>query len=199
MTNLNNIKENFKKGQLTKMKLVEMAQKLFAENGYQQTGVDSIADSLGLTSGVFYTHFKSKIELLKKALEYKINFSKDFLLTSKNQESASDWVKRILKVYLSKDHRDSLAKACPLTTMSQELIKLKISEQVALAEYTQEFADYLQQKLLTISHQNQDKARPLISLCVGAVQLSRLETDPIKSNQILNQAYHAALAMIQLK
>lgn len=51
----------------TKEKILEVAQRLFYEKGYDKTTIQDIIDGLGgLTKGVIYHHFKSKKDILEQ-------------------------------------------------------------------------------------------------------------------------------------
>lgn len=189
--------EKITKGQKTKLQILQKSNQLFSEKGFDATGVDEIVGSLNLTSGVFYNYFSSKAELLQNVLDLKIQKSKELLLVAQEKESALMWVQRVLKIYLSPQHRDSLSQSCPVTTLSQELIKLNVHQATGLAEYTKEFAEILNRRLMMLSPNNQGKATSIMSLCVGALILSRLESDLSKSDRILSEAYLSAMSMIE--
>jgi TetR/AcrR family transcriptional regulator, transcriptional repressor for nem operon len=186
----------YKKSQHTKQLILAKADQLFSENGYQATGVDEITSSIGMTSGVFYNHFKSKSDLLSDIIQNKINRSNELLLVVREKESAFTWVKRALQIYLSREHRDSKTNSCPLTTLSTEIVQLDLQQKTGLMQYTQSFAEIMQRRLLILSPENKSKAHAIMSMCVGAVQLSRLEKDDMKSMQILNETYQACLQLI---
>lgn len=54
-----------KKGDDRRRKILETAQRLFYERGYEQTSVQDILDEMELSKGGFYHHFESKIQLLE--------------------------------------------------------------------------------------------------------------------------------------
>ncbi len=58
------MKKRVLKGMETKKRLVECAHKLFKEKGFNNTTVDDIIRETNSSKGGFYTHFKSKEELL---------------------------------------------------------------------------------------------------------------------------------------
>ena len=189
--------EKITKGQKTKQEILKKADQLFSTKGFSSTSVDEIVQSLGLSAGVFYNYFNSKNELLNQVITYKINKSKDSLLNTQGKESAADWIKRALKLYLSFEHKNSIAQSCPVTTLSQELIKLNLQHLTGLSDYTNEFFQILNRRLVMLNPTNAGKAHSIMSLCVGGIILARLESDEIKSQHILNDCYKSAMMLIE--
>ena len=59
----------------TEEKILEAALDLFFKKGYSATSINEITESVGLTKGAFYVHFKSKQALLHRLFDaYKRNF-----------------------------------------------------------------------------------------------------------------------------
>ena len=50
----------------TLKEILEVSEKLFREKGYENTSIQNIADSCGLSKGALYHHFKSPEEVLEK-------------------------------------------------------------------------------------------------------------------------------------
>ncbi len=57
------------KGDMRKKQILETAEKLFCEKGYEKTSVQDILDELKLSKGSFYHHFESKELLLQGMCE----------------------------------------------------------------------------------------------------------------------------------
>ena len=55
---------NIRKGIQRKREIIETAFNLFVQNSYERTSVQQIIDTLGISKGTFYHHFKSKDDLL---------------------------------------------------------------------------------------------------------------------------------------
>ncbi len=55
---------NIRKGIQRKREIIETAFNLFVQNGYERTSVQQIIDTLSISKGTFYHHFKSKDDLL---------------------------------------------------------------------------------------------------------------------------------------
>jgi AcrR family transcriptional regulator len=57
------------KGEIRKRQILETAESMFAERGYEATSVQDILDVLHLSKGSFYHHFESKEIVLQKICE----------------------------------------------------------------------------------------------------------------------------------
>lgn len=54
----------------TRKKILDVAEKLFLEKGYDGTSIQDIVDGLGnMTKGVIYHHFKSKFAILETIMD----------------------------------------------------------------------------------------------------------------------------------
>lgn len=58
-----------KKGDLKRASILETAEKLFFEKGYEQTSIQDILDALSMSKGGFYHHFTSKEAILSEICE----------------------------------------------------------------------------------------------------------------------------------
>lgn len=82
-----------------KNELVEIAEKLFLEKGYEETSVDDILNASGLSKGGFYHYFKSKEEVLAESIS---NFAENLLhklepLIEDKKISALEKLKRFME------------------------------------------------------------------------------------------------------
>ncbi|MDF9763783.1 AcrR family transcriptional regulator [Peribacillus simplex] len=66
-------------GEKTKTNIIQAAFKLFGTKGYGSTSVDDILNEVGRTRGAFYTHFKSKEELLMEVMHIRMEIHLDDL------------------------------------------------------------------------------------------------------------------------
>jgi AcrR family transcriptional regulator len=53
----------------TRTQILETAQRLFMERGYDATSLQMIADEMGLTKAAVYYHFRAKIDILHAAMQ----------------------------------------------------------------------------------------------------------------------------------
>lgn len=61
-----------KKGELKRDNILSAAEKLFFEQGYDQTSIQDILDALSISKGGFYHHFTSKEAILEEICEKRI-------------------------------------------------------------------------------------------------------------------------------
>ena len=61
-----------RKGELSRTRIVDTAERLFWSRGYEETSVQDILDELSMSKGGFYHHFASKEELLGEVAEKRL-------------------------------------------------------------------------------------------------------------------------------
>jgi AcrR family transcriptional regulator len=85
----------------TEQKILEAALDLFFKKGYNATSINEITESVGLTKGALYSHFKNKEELLHRLFqEYKNNFLDELICSVNEYEgSAVDKLHHAITVY----------------------------------------------------------------------------------------------------
>ena len=83
------------KGSSTKQKICEVAEKLFAENGYKNVSMQDICDSSGMSKGGIYRHFSSKSELLLSLLQKEKRVFQDI----QEGKSAIETLENLLNIY----------------------------------------------------------------------------------------------------
>ena len=61
-----------KKGDLKRSSILETAERLFFEKGYEQTSIQDILDALSMSKGGFYHHFTSKEAILSEICDNRV-------------------------------------------------------------------------------------------------------------------------------
>ena len=61
-----------RKGELKKKAILETAESLFLEKGYQETAIDEILSRLSTSKGSLYHHFESKQQILEEICREKM-------------------------------------------------------------------------------------------------------------------------------
>jgi len=164
----------------THQRIIKEASARFRRDGIGATGLQPLMKALGLTHGGFYSHFKSKDELVEKALQaagdqvdvlYAELFAQDQPLET------------FIDTYLSEWHQTSPDEGCPLPTMSSEL-GLRGQPSPTSDAVLNARLDQLQAALE--SEDAADRAIVIMSTLVGALLLSRSVENPQFAQRILD-------------
>ena len=102
----------------THQRIIKEAAARFRRDGIGATGLQPLMKALGLTHGGFYSHFKSKDELVEKALQAAGEEVSELCAALFAQERP---LQTFIDTYLSEWHKTSPHEGCPLPTMSSEL------------------------------------------------------------------------------
>lgn len=94
-----------KKHEERKLEIIDTAENLFREKGYNETSVNEIINKIGIAKGTFYHYFKSKDDLLEalvdKTLEGILKSAKD--IANNESLSAIEKMRLILSVQIPKE------------------------------------------------------------------------------------------------
>ncbi|PDT18478.1 TetR family transcriptional regulator [Rhizobium sp. J15] len=108
----------------TRQQIVEAADRLFYETGFEATSFADIAAAVGLSRGNFYYHFKTKDELLDAVITHRL--SKTTSMLEAWEAKAETPGERILSFIqlLIVNQAKIMAYGCPVGTLCNELAKL---------------------------------------------------------------------------
>ena len=163
----------------THEKILSHAGRLFRTEGYAATGVAKVMSAAGLTVGGFYAHFASKEALLAEVLTESLATTKNVLLAGMDELEGKEFVRELMRRYLSRAHRDLPADGCALPSLTGE-----VSRQ---SEETREvFQDYFERLIAPFAARvSKDRALALVCLAVGGVMFARAVKDKELSDRIL--------------
>jgi TetR/AcrR family transcriptional regulator, transcriptional repressor for nem operon len=108
----------------TRDHIVEAADRLFYEQGYEKTSFSDVADAVGISRGNFYHHFKSKDEMLNAVINLRLANTRKMLerweMEGKNPE---DRIRSFIQILIA--NRIKIKRhGCPVGTLCSELAKL---------------------------------------------------------------------------
>lgn len=163
----------------THQRILQEASARFRRDGIGATGLQPLMKALGLTHGGFYAHFKSKDDLVEKALRCAVDECIERTEPVFAQERA---LETFVDFYLSEGHRNNAEQGCPLPTMSCEL-----GQRGQPSPITDEFIQTRLASLKNVLPGPDTDAQSLVimSTLVGALMLSRSVQDPELSDRIL--------------
>lgn len=108
----------------TRAKIVETADRLFYEQGFEATSFADIAQATGLSRGNFYYYFKTKDEILDAVIVRRAAFTEDLLLRWQAEgRSPAERIRRFVHILIA-NQTQIMAYGCPVGTLCSELTKL---------------------------------------------------------------------------
>lgn len=164
----------------THQRIIKEASARFRRDGIGATGLQPLMKALGLTHGGFYSHFKSKDELVEKALQMARDELDAHCATLFAEQRPLD---AFIDSYLSEWHQTSPDQGCPLPTMSSELglrgQPSPTTDQVLNAR--------LEQVQSTLEGQQlSERSIVIMSTLIGALMLSRSVENAELAQRILD-------------
>lgn len=133
-------------------RIVEVADQLFYERGFEATSFADIAALAGLSRGNFYYHFKSKDEILAAVIALRMDRTRDMLTLWESE--TSDPARRLLAFanMLIANRAKITAHGCPVGTLCAELAKLEHGAQDEAAAIFTLFRDWLARQFAALGH-----------------------------------------------
>lgn len=130
-------------GSATRDLIVEMADRLFYEDGFEATSFARIADEIGISRGNFYHHFKTKDDILDAVIARRLVLTRGMLEAWEDAGNGPQG--RILSFVqmLIANRTKIMAFGCPAGTLCLELAKLDHCAQHRAADILGLFRDWL--------------------------------------------------------
>ena len=127
----------------TRERIVEQADVLFYERGYEAASLADIAAPLGLSRGNFYYHFKTKDEILDAVIDLRLSRTAA-MLTAWEAEGDTPLARITCFIrILIRNRAKIMSWGCPVGTLMSELSKLDHIAQARAAELFTLFIDWL--------------------------------------------------------
>lgn len=120
----------------TRQQIVDAADQLFYENGFEATSFADIAEVVGLSRGNFYYHFKTKNEILDAVIAQRVRNTRTMLDAWEIEATTPDERIRTFIHILIMNRTKIMSYGCPVGTLCNELAKL---DHVAKNEATRLF------------------------------------------------------------
>jgi AcrR family transcriptional regulator len=177
----------------TRRHILDVASAQFRESGIAAVGLAGIMSEAGLTNGAFYSHFASKEELVREVLT-------DALTRREERHKANlengVALETTIRDYLSTRHRDRAGTGCPTAALVAEIARHPKPTRDAftgkVADIIVLMAEQIKQGSAT---ERRRKVITIYSTMVGALQLARAVNDKSLSDEILENAVEAAVAV----
>jgi TetR/AcrR family transcriptional repressor of nem operon len=164
--------------------LLNVSSALIKEGGYAATGIDSLMQAAGVTSGAFYSHFASKKELFGALIAQELFISRE--QWAKNPHASAEyWLSYELDRYLNLRHVRHPDAGCILPTLGAEIARADSSVKEIYEEEMLKGVAILTQRL-----GSEERAWAMICQMVGAMLLARAMPTEAGQIAILESSKH---------
>jgi TetR/AcrR family transcriptional regulator, transcriptional repressor for nem operon len=176
----------------TRRRIVSSASDAFLKQGIAATGIADIMINAGLTQGGFYRHFESKEQLIAESIQVAFIRLIEMFETVVAEKQPQEAIENIVSIYLDQARIENFPYLCPLANLVTELRhsdkQIKAVARDGYYRLTGLFATQTEKLKL---HRPVAVASAIVSTLVGAVALSRLESDARVAESILESARNA--------
>lgn len=158
----------------TRQRIVEASDQLFYRQGYENTAFADIADSVGISRGNFYHHFKTKDDILSAVIQLRLaNTQRMLERWDAEGETPADRIRSFVGMLVA-NRRKIMRHGCPVGTLCTELAKLDHPSQARANELFTLFRTWLRKQftLLGREHDADALAMHLLTRSQGVATLA---------------------------
>lgn len=163
----------------TREHIVAAADMLFYQQGFDHTSFADIADTVQISRGNFYYHFKSKDDILAAVIDLRLARTQAMLEKWQAEaESAAECIRSFINILNM--NRSKIKKfGCPVGTLCSELVKLEHASQDEANKLFGLFRNWLgkQFKQLGFKKDADRLAMHLLAMSQGVATLASAFTD----------------------
>lgn len=136
----------------TRERIVEAADKLFYQHGFEKTSFADIADEVQLSRGNFYYHFKTKDEMLVDVIALRAARTQSMLDAWAGSAPTPSARLRCFAEMLVHNREDIQRYGCPVGTLCAELAKLEHPAQGNAGMIFGQFRSWLSKQFEALGH-----------------------------------------------
>jgi len=168
--------------------VINVASRLFRENGFDGIGLKDLMEAAGLTQGAFYKQFASKDDLAAQASERALE-SASRRWSAAAEANPKDPLGAVIAFYLSMGHREERGDGCPVVALGSDAARqgadVKASFEAGIRKYLEMLRDWVGEPE---GEDSTDTAMAILSTMVGALVLSRAVNNKRLSKRLLQAA-----------
>lgn len=176
---------------LNRERILQEAARQVRDTGLESVSVGRLMRSVNLTHGGFYGHFASRSELLAHALERALEEGEAAARAARDPSRPASYA-TMVRSYLSRAHRDARSTGCAIAALASDVSRADEASRRVMEAHLEEFVAKIAQALHA---EDDEQALFAASAMVGGLLLSRVITDPKRSDQLL-RAVRAGLAAL---
>jgi TetR/AcrR family transcriptional repressor of nem operon len=173
----------------TRKRVLKAAAKAIRMEGPHRVAVAEVMAKVGLTHGGFYAHFKSKDDLVAASIGQMFEEGAARARMAIDGVEPAVGLSRYLDFYLSPAHRDARGAGCPLPYLSADAPRMDPISRARFAEGVSKMTDRFAALFADLGDPDpRAKASSMLAEMVGALSLARADSDPQRSDAILDRS-----------
>lgn len=180
--------------QETRRRIIEAAGRRFKQDGIDGSGIATLMKDAGLTNGAFYAHFDSKEDLVATTIADQMRGQ---AAQFGAQVADRAGLERLVREYLSVEHRDNTEDGCPSAALLDEIGRGAESTRRA---YTDALLQVVDPIAALLEPDDPDTVRPVVlgvyAMMTGMLQLSRALADRQLADAVLEQGTEHILGLL---
>ncbi|WP_151446540.1 TetR/AcrR family transcriptional regulator [Lacisediminimonas profundi] len=166
-------------------RIVSAAAKAIRRSGYDGTGVADIMKDAGLTHGAFYAHFASREAMLAEAADRAGAESNALAASIIATVPADQALQAFMRVYLSKEHLESIETGCPISALGSEMPRQSPEVRRATTRRIKEMIDLVARQMPDWGQSSaHERALVTVATMVGTLILARAVDDSTLSDAL---------------
>lgn len=174
-------------------RILQAAAERIRDTGLESISVGTLMRSVDLTHGGFYRHFASRADLLARALERALQDGAAAADAARHKAKTAGY-SAMVRGYLSRGHRDSRKSGCAVAALASDVARAGERPREVMDAHVERFIAKIAQAMGDADGQ---RAVVAASAMIGGLLLSRIVTDPKRSDEILREVRAAVLALGQ--
>jgi AcrR family transcriptional regulator len=183
----------------TRDRIVEAADRLFYQQGFEQTSFADIADAVKISRGNFYYHFKTKDEILDEVIVARLANTRQMLAEWESEGSGpAERIRCFIRMLIA-NQTAIMRHGCPVGTLCSELAKLDHGAQERAAELFTLFRTWLRGQFAALGRERDADALAmhLLARSQGIATLANAFHDPAFIEQEVQQLHLWLDAFVQ--
>jgi len=173
--------------QHSRAKLVSAGAQLAKKQGFNNTGMDALLAAAGMTTGAFYSQFKSKPELLHAIVQHELEKTLVFF----EGKSSAEMI-QALGFYLSRRHAQHPEHGCAIPSLGAEISRADQATKETFSAALTRIQTAIEAVL-----EDRDAAWAVICQAIGAIVVARAMATTAQRDQVLSSVFQHAQTLFQ--
>ncbi len=181
--------------QHTHRQILAAAARRFKAGGFDATGVAAVMQDADLTHGGFYTHFRSKEDLVCAVIRSGFDDVSARFESQFDHLSGDEWLRAWVTAYLSPTHARHTAEGCPLPALTGEIARAGDEARAAFTDMCAARVARVSREVNAPPAEAERRVLAAVAQMAGALMLARAVTGPL-SARVLSAARDEAIATL---